>query len=542
MSHGAHPKAKSQRTLFRSWFPGIVVCVAGVGVAAVWSWPSAQVDFVRRVNGTILLVSAAAVFLALWSLFLSGLSWWLRLAIPLSMLAVGVLVIRDVKFTGDMVPLVEFRWLRNRDAILEAHRQHQAAALVTGPVERAGSSESDFPAYRGRQRDGIVHGPALARDWKAQPPHLLWRQPVGGGYAAFAVAGNVAVTIEQRRDREAVVCYDVASGRERWVHDYPAHFTESLGGDGPRATPTIAEDAVYSLGATGRLVCLDLNTGQRRWEVDILAENDDLPWGMSGSPLVCDRMVIVNPGVQRSTAAGRAVVAYDCATGRQVWQTGKTKAGYSSPMLAQLAGRRQLLLLDGEILAGYDPQTGKELWRFPWETYQEINVAQPIVLEGDRIFISSGYDKGCAMLRLTESAGQGNVQIVWQNRNMRCKFTSPVAYKGFLYGLDEGILACIHQETGARKWRDGRYGHGQLLLADDLLVILSETGKLVLVEATPEGHRELGSITALEGKTWNNPALAGGKAFIRNSEEMACYDLAARRGKAENLMKIPPVP
>ncbi len=355
---------------------------------------------------------------------------------------------------------------------------------------------------------------------------MLWRQPVGGGYAAFAVAGNAAVTIEQRRDREAIVCYDATTGRERWLHDYSAHFTESLGGDGPRATPTIADGAVFSLGASGQLACLDLATGKMRWDVNILEDDDNVPWGMSGSPLVYDQLVVVNPGTQRSTAAGRAVVAYDRATGRQVWRAGSTKAGYSSPMLADLAGVRQLLLLDGEILAGYDPQTGGELWRFPWETYQDINVAQPVALDGDRIFISSGYDKGCAMLRLTESAGKWKVETLWQNRNMRCKFTSPVAYQGFLYGLDEGILSCIDQETGKRRWRDGRYGHGQMLVADDLLLILSESGKLVLVEATPEGHHELGSIGTLDGKTWNNPALADGKAFVRNSEEMACYELA----------------
>src|SRR5439155_22072547 len=143
-------------------------------------------------------------------------------------------------------------------AVLEAHRRQQGAVTVPVAVERASAKDTDFPEYRGRQRDGIAHGPVLARDWKAHPPRLLWRQPIGGGYAAFAVAGNLAVTIEQRRDREAVVCYDTATGKERWLHDYPAHFSETLGGDGPRATPTIADGTVFSLGATGQLVCLDL--------------------------------------------------------------------------------------------------------------------------------------------------------------------------------------------------------------------------------------------------------------------------------------------
>src|SRR5262249_23001438 len=158
--------------------------------------------------------------------------------------------------------------------------------------------------------------------------------------------GNVAVTVEQRRDREAVVAYDTTTGGERWVHDYPAHFSERLGGDGPRATPTIASGKVFSLGATGQLVCLELSSGELRWQVHIVEGNGNLIWARRGPPLLHDQLVVVNPGPQRSAAAGRAVVAYDRATGRQVWSAGNTKAGYSSPMLTTLAGRRQLLLLD----------------------------------------------------------------------------------------------------------------------------------------------------------------------------------------------------
>jgi len=526
MSSSATIRPSRARTFLRIWFPWVVLGVGFVAIAALWAWPSEKLELSQRENSTGLVVIAALLLLALWLLFFSGLAWWVRLAIPLGMLAAAWAAVRDVRFTGDMIPLVQFRWMRSRDAVLEAHRRQQPFVVLPAAVKLSSVTESDFPEYRGRRRDGVVQGPALPRDWKAHPPRLLWRQPVGGGYAAFAVAGSVAVTIEQRREREAVVCYDAATGQERWSHSYPAHFSESLGGDGPRATPTIADGAVFSLGASGRLVCLDLATGTPRWDVNILADNDNVPWGMSGSPLVYDQVVVVNPGSQRSTAAGRALVAYDRTTGQPVWSAGSTKAGYSSPMLIDLAGRRQLLLLDGEILAGYDPQTGVELWRFPWETYQDINVAQPVVLDSDRIFVSSGYDHGCAMLRLTESAGKWKVETLWQNKNMRCKFTSPVADDEFLYGLDEGILTCIDQKTGKRQWRNGRYGHGQLLRADDLLVVLSETGKLVLVEATPEGHHELGSIAALDGKTWNNPALAYSKVFVRNSEEMACFDLA----------------
>jgi outer membrane protein assembly factor BamB len=530
MADGRGMNASVERSAFRYWFPRIVLILGMVGVAIIWVIPAPDFERNRHVLRTIIALLVIFGLLGIWLLALSGYPWRRRLGLFLvSLLLIagaGWACVRGIQFTGDLVPIVRFRWERNRDLSLEADRKRQAAVAAPVAVGFSGIRESDFPEYRGRHRDGVAHGPAFSRDWKARPPRRLWRQPVGGGYAAFAVAGRLAVTIEQRRDREAVVCYDTATGKELWVHDYPAHFSESLGGDGPRATPTIADGSVFSLGATGRLVCLDLASGKLQWQVNILEDNDNLPWGMSGSPLVYDQVVVVNPGTQRKTAAGRAVVAYERATGKQVWSTGNTKAGYSSPMLATLAGRRQILLLDGEVLAGYDSQSGHELWHFPWQTFQDINVAQPVVLDGDRVFISSGYGKGCALVRVSESAGNWKVEPLWRNQSMHCKFTSPVAYKGFLYGLDEGILTCVDQETGKRTWRDGHYGHGQLLRADDLLVIQSETGKLVLVEATPEGHHELASIPALEGRTWNNPALADGKVYLRNSEEMACYDLA----------------
>jgi outer membrane protein assembly factor BamB len=535
MTVGDMTQPSTRRTFLRFWFPRMVGILGLVSAAIIWAWPSSGMSRNQRMLATLDAIGIVLLLLAIWLLAFSGYPWRKRLTVAavslLMVVAAAWASIRDVRFTGDMEPILILRWERNPERVLEAHRRQQAALAAPVAIELSPAKATDFPEYRGRQRDGVVHGPALARDWKTHPPRLLWRQPIGGGYAAFAVAGHVAVTIEQRRDSEAVVCYDTATGGEFWVHAYPAHFSESLGGDGPRATPTIANGEVYSLGAAGRLVCLDLKSGQLKWEVNILQDNDNLPWGMSGSPLVYDQLVVVNPGVQRPSASGRAVVAYDRATGQTVWSTGDRKAGYSSPMLATLAGRRQVILFDGSGLSGYDPQSGQELWRFPWPTFQDINVAQPLVLGDDRVFISTGYGTGCAMIRVTESAGKWSASALWQNKNMRCKFTSPVAYKGFLYGLDEGILACVDQATGERKWRDGRYGHGQLLLADDLLMVLSETGKLALVEATPAGHHELASIAAVEGKTWNTPALADGKAFLRNSEEMACYDLAETANK-----------
>jgi outer membrane protein assembly factor BamB len=348
--------------------------------------------------------------------------------------------------------------------------------------------------------------------------------------------GKVAVTLEQRGDNEAVVCFDTPTGRERWQFGYPAHFSERLGGDGPRATPTISQGDIFSLGATGMLVCLNGSTGDPKWSVNILEGNRNVIWGMAGSPLVYDEVVVVNPGAQTETASGKALVAYDRRTGKPVWSAGRWRAGYSSPMLAKIAGVRQILLLDGEALGGFDSKTGKELWQFKWdETLNGINVAQPLVLEDDRVFISSGYGIGCAVVQVTRSGDRWSATQVWKNKMMRCRFSSPVVSKGYIYGLDEGFLVCLDPTTGQRKWRQGRFGHGQMLLWGDLLAILSEMGEIVFVHAKAEGYQELKRFPALDGKTWNYLCLAqGGMLFVRNHLEMACYRLLPNEGSWGN--------
>ena len=521
---------RQKRSLGPAWLPWLILVAGVLAVIVIRVFPSDDWEPAQRNFSTGITALLTLFLLLAWGLICSahrlGVLGGALLAAGLAFAAV-----KNVELTGDMVPVPVFRWQRTDWEELQAHRKAQADGPPLPPLEVSPGRPADFPEYRGRNRDGVVTGPPLARDWKAHPPRLQWRQPVGGGYAGFAVAGNAAVTIEQRGNQEAVVCYDTGTGRERWTRSCPALFTETMGGPGPRATPTIAGDTVFSLGATGKFVCLELPTGKVRWEADILKDNDNLHWGMSGSPLVYDTVVIVNPGAQTGKAKGRALVAYDRASGREVWTSGTTQAGYSSPMLATLAGRRQILVFDGEELGGYDADGGAKLWRFPWgETLNGINVCQPVVLEGDRVFISAGYGIGCAMVRVTKADGQWKAEQLWRNKALKCKFSSPVVYEGFLYGLDEGVLTCVDAKSGERRWKDRRYGHGQLLRTHDLLLILGEEGQLALVPATPHRFTELGRIDALAGKTWNYLALADGKAYVRNHREMACYDLTEPAG------------
>lgn len=393
-------------------------------------------------------------------------------------------------------------------------------------VEESALENADCPAFRGKNFDGVVPGPSLNRDWKTKPPELIWRAPVGASHGAFSILGNLAVTLEQEGSNEAVVCYDIAERKEKWRHEYSAFFNEPQGGPGPRTTPTIIDGEVYSYGATGSLRCVDLETGKLKWDVNTLAGNKPVMWGMSGSPLVYDNLVVVNPGIQIEGPG--AVVAYDRKTGKQVWAAGRTQAGYSSPQLATIAGKQQVLVFDAVSLGSYDAEKGDELWRLDWPTPNGINVAQPIVFDDGRVFISSGYGTACAMLKITEQDSKWSVEELWKEHTLRCKFASPIFHAGYIYGLDDGRLVCIDPEDGKRKWRGDRYGHGQILLSDGVLLVMSEYGKVALVEAKPDAFNELARMPVFNGRTWNTPALAGGIAFLRNDRELAWFDLRAR--------------
>jgi outer membrane protein assembly factor BamB len=309
-----------KRSFRHVWLPWLIIGVPALYVAGIWAWPGDNlVESSRRFGTNVAIVAAVLLFWA-WGVWVSKYRRWFLVA---GCVIAGVLAVTIERFecTGGMNVLVRTRFDKH-DEILAAHRESQKSLVAAAVATTSPNNPLDYPAYRGRNRDGIVAGPPLARDWNLRPPRCLWRQPVGGGYAQFAVAGNAAVTIEQRRDQEAVVCYDTETGIERWKHAYPARFNEVMGGEGPRATPTIADGAVYSLGAIGMLACLDLATGQHRWSVNILEGNKNVRWGMSGSPLVFDQVVVVNPGAQTDSTKGRALVAYDRKTGDVVWTAG----------------------------------------------------------------------------------------------------------------------------------------------------------------------------------------------------------------------------
>ena len=380
--------------------------------------------------------------------------------------------------------------------------------------------------FRGPRRDGHYREAPIRTGWPEEGLKPLWRRTVGGGYASLVLAKGRGFTIEQRGAQEVVAAYDLRTGDEIWTHSWEAAFEESLGGDGPRATPTWHQGRIFALGATGELRCLDASEGRLIWSRNILQDNRarNLTWGVSASPLIVEEKVIVLPGGSR----GRSVAAYHKETGNVLWKSLSDKQAYTSPMWVTLAGQPQLLIVSAKRMMGLAAEDGSLLWDFPWITDYDVNVAQPILLGEDRVFISAGYGHGAAVVQVNRTSGGFAASALWQNRRMKNKFTSSVLKDGFIYGLDEGILACVGAEAGELRWKGGRYGHGQLLLAGDHLIVLTESGELVLVKADPERQQELARFSAIRGRTWNHPAISEGLLLVRNSQEMACFDLALR--------------
>jgi outer membrane protein assembly factor BamB len=441
-----------------------------------------------------------------------------------TLLACGAFtLLRTGGVTGDGDSDLHWRWSATPEERLLAQAEHEPAAL---PAAVEPSSSADWPAFRGRERDGVVRGLRIATDWSASPPVELWRRPIGPGWSSFAVRGGLVYTQEQRGEHELVACYRLSTGEPVWAHRDPVRFWESNAGAGPRGTPTLGDGRVYTLGATGIVNALDAATGAVVWSRDAARDaGQAIPeWGFSSSPLRIDDLLVV--------AAGGRLAAYDVATGEPRWLGADGGMGYSSPHPATIDGVPQILLASGGDVASAAPADGSRLWEHAWE--DGATIVQPgLTADGD-VLVTAVYEmggKGLRRLALAHDAGGWTATERWTSRGLKPYYNDFVVHAGHAYGLDGGLLACIALEDGARAWKGGRYGYGQLLLLADagLLLVLSEEGELALVAAQPEAFTELARFRALEGKTWNHPALAGDVLLVRNGEEMAAFRLATAR-------------
>ena len=488
----------------------------------IWNAPSRQSQVLATMAMTFLFV----VGVVLWLSLLSRLPWKTRVLGLLGLVIFGVILSQAVEIRGvygDLIPMLAWKWSPRTHETLD----RDLPTLQAGTSADPSMGRFDFPQFLGPNRNAVLGGISLERDWENNPPELVWRQPVGAGWSGFAVVGNRAITLEQRGPEEMTICYDLETGSVLWSHSDTTQFADVVAGEGPRSTPTIFDGRVYSQGATGVLNVLDLGTGQLFWSKDLIEDNQtSVPtYGFAASPLIHgDKVVVVAPGAPEGS-----LVAYDRETGDKLWNAGDDQGRYSSPTLAILHGKEQILLFNRGAVRGHDPMTGEVLWEFPWPTATEVT-SQPLALSASRVFQSSGYGIGSKVVELSvDEEGVWSDELIWEGPSLKAKFTNVLLHEGSIYGLDDGILVAIDPQTGERHWKKGRVGHGHALLVDDLLLLLSEKGEVVLIDPLPDEYVELGRFQAISGKTWNTPALAGPYLLVRNATEAACYRLPLLR-------------
>jgi outer membrane protein assembly factor BamB len=506
----------------RYWIP--ISLLAFAIATLTFAYSQSELDTNLRswmISATLLLTS---LLLALWFILLSGFSTRVRLRAFIGLVVAMLTFMLTLKVDGSVsgTGLPRFTWAWTKPG--ERHLARPITTEVAQPSLTDLPDLPDVPQFLGTNLDGILPDPGLASDWQATPPREAWRSDIGEGWGAFCVVSGRAITQEQRDQEEWVSAYDLATGKLLWHHADKTRFVEWQGGDGPRATPTHDAGKLYTQGATGILNCLEVATGKLLWTHDLQKENNTgvLTWGFASSPLIVDNLVIVC-GAKRS---GPTLIAYDKVNGELEWKSGTDEATYGSPIVATMAGKRMLITNNASGLAFYDPASGAVLMEHAWGNDKFPKASQPLVLPGDRVFLSAGYGMGCTLLQIKATTdGKFTAEELWRNNKMKTQFNSVTPIGDMLYGLDDGRLAAIDIATGERLWKEGRFGAGQHLLVGNKVLIQSEQGPVHLAEVTRAGFKELAKLDALSSKTWNYPTLAGKWLLVRNDKQVACYEL-----------------
>ncbi|MBU6400525.1 MAG: PQQ-binding-like beta-propeller repeat protein [Verrucomicrobia bacterium] len=386
------------------------------------------------------------------------------------------------------------------------------ACLLILPLGGGGALGSEWPRWRGPDDDGISTETGWSARWPEGGPRVVWHANVGVGFSSVTVSGGRLYTMGNRGDRDTVVCLEAGTGAEIWRHSYPAPMAPHYYEGGPSATPTVEGKSVYTLSKSGELFCLAAGSGKVVWHKNLPRHlGTRIPeWGFAGSPLVEGNRLILN--------AGTYGAAVNKMTGAPLWVSASGPAGYASPVAFNEGGRRCVAVFAQREIVAVEVQTGRVVWRFPWATSFGINAADPII-SGDTVFVSSGYNQGCGLIRFADD----QPRLLWANKQMRTHFNSCVLFNNCLYGIDGdagdnfGALKCLDWRTGRLWWTEPVDGVGTLTIAGGRLIVLSGRGELIVAEASPVGFQALDRAQVLGGKCWTMPVLANGRIYCRNA-------------------------
>jgi len=515
-----NPDQKSNRPI--RWWLGIRIFL--IGMAAI-VWTSFQSDWPYQKRNMISyeIVIVVAIALLVWWTFLSRVPGRLRLSITFGLVGltcVGAALFRVRGVSGDLLPILEPRWTKR--PLPEAVAVNQSSTIPALNTSNA-STNLAFPQFLGPDRNGVLVGPMLETNWLAHPPEILWRQHIGAAWSGFVIIGDACITQEQRGTDECVTAYQIRTGKPIWAHTNQGRYDTVIAGEGPRATPTIVSNRVFTCGGTGILNCLDLISGKLIWTRDVVTDSGGkIPqWGYACSPLVVDGLVIVHggEGIQRS------MFAYRIEDGTRAWTAGTSPPSYASLTLATLSGVKQVLAFNDGSVSAHDPATGATLWEKSWGNGNVV-CASPVIVGTNRVLFSSGYGVGAELMEISHAnTNRLSAKLVWKSIRMKSKFAHMFARDGNLYGLDDGIFACVNLADGSQRWKEGRYGHGQGLLVGENYLLMSESGELVLLRPTAESPNELARFRVFNSKTWNPIALSGDLLLVRNDQEAVCLRL-----------------
>ena len=419
---------------------------------------------------------------------------------------------------------VGYKWYRRPVAKSKDLRVVERSVYTGAPWAPARTVAEDWPRWRGPRGDGISRETNLAERWPETGPPRLWTAEVGLGYASpVAVAGRVYLfTLTGAKD--TLTCFDADSGRILWnVQDSPG-WTRSY--EGTRATPTIEADRIYTFGGSGDLVCRNLADGAAVWKINILQTkgSDPLRWGTSSSPLISGNHVYVQGG-----QTGPVAMAVDKTSGKVAWQSQATgQAGYAPLVSVDVGGTPQLIVFAGTALIGMDPASGKTIWEEAWTTEYGVNGATPLYRDG-QLFVSSAYDKGCMMLRLTPTGATK----LWENKDVQSRFQGMIHEGDVVYANSEGVLKCMNWADGKVLWQSREPGlnkGGSLVRVGGTpwMVTMSERGELTLAKVSPEKIEIVSQSKVFDdgSETWATPLLYGGRLYAKGEKEFACFDVS----------------